>query len=83
MNYRMSFLVEIEVEVSHEKAALAKVSTVIGRQQDINIEAVSNERDNENRAILNFSLWIRNRRHLAQLIRALRPLSVVKRVYRK
>lgn len=76
------FLVVLRVEVKNEKGVLGKVSTVIG-DLGINIEDVSSDPRNGVSSNIDFSVRVKDRRHLAQLIRALRQQIVVKRTSRK
>jgi len=76
------FLVVIRVEVKNQKGVLGRVSTVIG-DLGINIEDVSSDPRNGVSSNIDFSVRVKDRRHLAQLIRALRHQMAVKRVSRK
>ncbi len=76
------FLVVIRVEVNNEKGVLGKVSTVIG-DLGVNIEDVSSDPCNGVSSNIHFSVRVKHRRHLAQLIRTLRKQTAVKRVSRK
>ncbi len=76
------FLVDIRVEVSNSKGVLGKVSTTLGNI-GINIEAVSSDPHSGANSSIDFSMRVRDRRHLAQVLRALRQQVAVKRVMRK
>jgi guanosine-3',5'-bis(diphosphate) 3'-pyrophosphohydrolase len=75
------FSVEIKVEVDNRPGVLAEVAARIG-ESGSNIEQVSIEDDFEDRAALLFSILVKNRRHLAEVIRDLRRMKIVKKVSR-
>jgi len=75
------FSVEIKVDVENRPGVLAEVAARIG-ESGSNIEQVSIEDDFEDRAALLFSILVKNRRHLAEVIRDLRRMTVVKKVSR-
>jgi guanosine-3',5'-bis(diphosphate) 3'-pyrophosphohydrolase len=75
------FSTEIRVEVSNRRGALATVAASIA-EMGSNIENVqSRERDGVS-TTLDFLLMVHNRHHLAQIIRRLRAIPSVMRIYR-
>jgi len=75
------FAVSVRAETANRRGALAEMASVIA-DHDSNIEHISfNERDGHSTAIT-FTLTVRDRRHLAQIIRSLRRLNDVLRVQR-
>jgi RelA/SpoT family (p)ppGpp synthetase len=75
------FSVEIKVEVTNRPGALAEIAAKIG-DADSNIEQVSVEEREEDSADLNFLILVKDRVHLARVIRSIRHMSVVRRVTR-
>ncbi|HHB91946.1 MAG TPA: bifunctional (p)ppGpp synthetase/guanosine-3',5'-bis(diphosphate) 3'-pyrophosphohydrolase [Thioploca sp.] len=74
------FLVDIQIEVNDQQGVLANVATCITDMKS-NIEHVANE-NNDGRSILKFCISVKNRSHLATIIRHIRRLNSVTRVYR-
>ncbi len=75
------FLGDIQVEVKHERGVLAKVSALLADDMNVNIEGISSE-NNGLFSILRLCLMIKNRKHLADIMRALKRLEIVTRVQR-
>jgi guanosine-3',5'-bis(diphosphate) 3'-pyrophosphohydrolase len=77
----VEFAVSVRAQTANRPGALAEMASVIA-DQGSNIEHISfNERDGHTTA-MTFVLMVRNRHHLAQIIRALRRLQNVLRVQR-
>lgn len=75
------YTVEIRIENSNQRGALATIATAIANQ-NASIEDVSmSEGDGEHIGIT-FVVTVRDRQHLAQVIKTLRPLKSVSKVYR-
>jgi guanosine-3',5'-bis(diphosphate) 3'-pyrophosphohydrolase len=75
------FSTEIRVEVSNRRGALATVAATIA-EMGSNIENVqSRERDGAS-TTLDFLLMVHDRQHLAQIIRRLRAIPSVMKIYR-
>ena len=76
------FWVDITVEVANQRGVLAALATAIAEAEsnigNINVDP----RDGRHNA-LTFSIIVRNRSHLARVIRRLRANKVVTRLYRK
>ena len=76
------FWVDITVEVANQRGVLAALATAIAEAEsnigNINVDP----RDGQHNA-LTFSISVRNRSHLARVIRRLRANKVVTRLYRK
>ena len=76
------FWVDITVEVANQRGVLAALATAIAEAEsnigNINVDP----RDGRHNA-LTFSISVRNRSHLARVIRRLRANKVVTRLYRK
>ena len=72
----------VRVLVSDRRGLLADLATSIGNA-DANIDTVSMERpDGDEVLAMFFSVQVRDRRHLAQVMRAMRHVPNVKRVQR-
>lgn len=75
------FLVDIRVDVRHQRGVLAKVATAI-TDMNSNIESVSNENRDGNTSMIKLSLWVKNRSHLAEIMRHIRQFTEVTRIQR-
>ena len=72
----------VRVLVADRRSLLADLATSIGKA-DANIDTVSMERpDGDEVLAMFFSVQVRDRRHLAQVMRAMRHVPDVKRVHR-
>ena len=75
------FPVEVNVEVEDRRGVLATVATVIANA-DSNIENVGIEEGDGQTNILKFLLAVRNRKHLASIMRQVRNIPSVTRITR-
>jgi (p)ppGpp synthase/HD superfamily hydrolase len=75
------FSSEIRVETENRPGALAEVATRIA-DAGSNIEQVSVDESHEDSAVLTFQILVRDRRQLADTLRKIRKMKVVKRVSR-
>ncbi len=75
------FSVEIRVDTENRPGALAEVATRIA-DAGSNIEQVSVDESHEDCAVLKFQILVRDRRQLADAIRSIRKMKVVKRITR-
>jgi GTP pyrophosphokinase len=80
-NVDREFSVEILVEVVNQTGVLAEIAARIA-DTGSNIEQVGVDERHEELADLSFSILVRDRTHLAQVIRRIRSMPVVKRVNR-
>jgi GTP pyrophosphokinase len=71
----------VRVLVADRRGLLAELATAIGNA-DANIDTVSMERPDGSDVAMFFGLQVRDRRHLANLMRALRRVPDVRRVQR-
>lgn len=76
------FKVDIIVEVINQRGVLAQVTAAIA-DADANINNVTIEEHDGNYCSLNFTISVRNRIHLARVLRRLRSLKPVSRIARK
>lgn len=76
------YWVDITVEVANQRGVLAALATAIAEAEsnigNINVDP----RDGQHNAVM-FSISVRDRRHLARVMRRLRANKVVMRLYRK
>ena len=76
------YWVDVTVEVSNERGVLAALATAIA-EADSNIGNINvDQRDGKHNAVT-FALSVRDRKHLARVLRRLRAVKVVMRLYRK
>ena len=75
------FSVEIMIEVTNRPGVLAEIATSIG-ETDSNIDQVSVDERHEDIADLSFLILVKDRVHLARVIRAIRTISMVKKITR-
>jgi len=75
------FSVELRVEMLNKPGSLAEVAMKIA-EAGSNIEQVSVSEDDEDVAALLFLILVRDRTHLAQVLRRIRTMRIVKRVTR-
>jgi RelA/SpoT family (p)ppGpp synthetase len=75
------FSVELQVEMLNKPGSLAEVALKIA-EAGSNIEQVSVSEDDEDVAALLFLILVRDRTHLAQVLRRIRTMRIVKRVTR-
>ena len=75
------FPVEIQVEVDNKPGVLAEVAAQMA-DSGCNIEQVSVDERHEDTADLLFLILVRDRKHLAEVIRSVRRLRIVKRITR-
>ncbi len=75
------FPVEIHVEVVNQRGVLATISTAISEQQS-NINNVKIDQRDESHSLLKFTITVRNRKHLALIMRRIRSIKNVSRIHR-
>jgi guanosine-3',5'-bis(diphosphate) 3'-pyrophosphohydrolase len=80
-NIDREFPVEITIEVSNRPGVLAEIAANIG-DTGSNIDQVSVDERHEDIADLSFVILVRNRVQLAQVIRTIRTMPVVKKITR-
>ncbi|MDX8379793.1 MAG: bifunctional (p)ppGpp synthetase/guanosine-3',5'-bis(diphosphate) 3'-pyrophosphohydrolase [Gallionella sp.] len=79
-NITRHFAVNLKLLVANQRGVLAKIAAAIS-EADSNIENVSFANEGEYTA-LNFTLEVSNRKHLAGIMRSMRMISEVIRIYR-
>lgn len=80
-NAKGDFKVDIHVEVENKAGVLAKLANAIA-QAKANINNISFEENDSHYSIVNFTLLVHDRVHLAQVMRRLRASKVVMRLAR-
>jgi guanosine-3',5'-bis(diphosphate) 3'-pyrophosphohydrolase len=75
------FSSEIQLEINNRVGVLAAVASSIAGTET-NIDQVSLEERDANSSSLKFQIQVRDRRHLAQVIRTIRRMPDVQRVFR-
>ena len=75
------FSAEVRVDVSNQKGVLATIAAEISELES-NIENVSIEERDGRDSALNFILTVRDRAHLARVMRGIRKLPAVMRISR-
>ncbi len=79
-NLKGEFPVDIRMDVANRRGVLATLAAAISNL-GVNIETVSSEEKEGIYARLKFCVWVRNRTHKAMLIRHLRRIKIVERIY--
>lgn len=75
------FQTELKVEVLNQRGILAVIANVLSAEE-VNIENVHIDERDTRHNVINFLISIKNRTHLANIIRRLREISAVTRVGR-
>ena len=76
-----SFLTELQLEVKNVRGSLATIASEIATTQT-DIDSVTSEDKDEQYSLMNFILHVRNRNHLAQIIKALKKNKLVEKIQR-
>ena len=76
-----TYLVEIQLEAKNERGTLAKIASEIAKI-NTDIERVSSEDKDESYSSMNFVINVRDRKHLAEVMRHLKRLSIVEKIQR-
>ena len=75
------FPTNLRVDVTNQRGVLAKIAAVISDQQANIVHVEMNDRD-DRYTTLKFIVEVRNRQHLAQVMRRVRSLKHVSRISR-
>jgi (p)ppGpp synthase/HD superfamily hydrolase len=73
--------VDVRVDLANQRGALAIVASVIA-ETGANIENVSMQERDGKFSSIRFTLGVRNRKHLAEVMRRIRSLGMVARISR-
>ncbi|MBS1208306.1 MAG: guanosine-3,5-bis(diphosphate) 3-pyrophosphohydrolase [Proteobacteria bacterium] len=76
------FDVGIRVLINHRRGVLARVAAAIA-DQEANIQDVNMEGEHSSEAIIHFTIQVKNRPHLAHIMRAVRHIPDVVRIVRE
>jgi GTP pyrophosphokinase len=81
-NVDQTFAVDLQVEVNNQRGALALVANRIADAQT-DIESVRSEDKDESYSIMNFVIRVKDRKHLADVMRRLKQLPLVEKITRQ
>lgn len=76
-----SFLTEIQLEVKNLRGSLATIASKIATTQT-DIDSVTSEDKDDQYSLMNFILHVKDRNHLAQIMKALKKEALVEKVHR-
>lgn len=76
-----TYLAEIQIEVQNQRGALATIANEIAKNKT-DIERVRSEDKDETYSLMNFVIAVRDRTHLAQVMRLLKRVSIVEKISR-
>ncbi len=80
-NIEQTFAVDLEVEVQNKRGALAMVANRIADAQT-DIESVRSEDKDDSYSVMHFVIRVKDRKHLADVIRRLKQLPIVEKITR-
>jgi GTP diphosphokinase / guanosine-3',5'-bis(diphosphate) 3'-diphosphatase len=75
------YIVDVRLDVTNEVGVLATIATTL-TAMNVNIETIANENEGVYTSMLCLSISVRDRQHLASIIRDLRRLRVVTKIQR-
>jgi len=76
-----SFLTELQLEVKNVRGSLATIASEIASTQT-DIDSVTSEDKDDQYSLMNFILHVRDRNHLAHIIKALKKNKLVEKIQR-
>ncbi len=76
------FDVGVRVLIHHRRGVLARVAAAIA-DQEANIQNVSMENEHSDNSVIHFTIQVKNRPHLARIMRAVRHIPDVVRIVRE
>ncbi|NPA72426.1 MAG: bifunctional (p)ppGpp synthetase/guanosine-3',5'-bis(diphosphate) 3'-pyrophosphohydrolase [Gammaproteobacteria bacterium] len=76
-----TFLADIQLEAVNKRGTLANIANEIAKN-NTDIERVRSEDKDETYSLMQFTITVRNRVHLAQVLRRLKQLPIVDKVHR-
>ena len=76
-----TYLAEIQIEVKNQRGALAIIANEIAKTKT-DIERVRSEDKDETYSLMNFIIAVRDRTHLAQMMRFLKRVPIVEKIHR-
>jgi len=75
------YTVELRIELESQRGLLALIASVI-TEADANLESINMEEKDAHLTVINLYISVKNRVHLANLIKKLRKLSAITRITR-
>jgi len=76
-----TYLTELQLETTNQRGALATIANEIAKT-NTDIERVRSEDKDETYSFMYFAINVRDRIHLAQVMRRLKQLSIVEKIHR-
>ncbi len=76
-----TFLAELQLEVMNQRGALATIANEIAKT-NTDIERVRSEDKDETYSLMNFTINVRDRVHMAQVMKQLKHVSIVEKIQR-
>lgn len=76
-----AFAVELLIEVQNNRGALATIASKISEMKT-DIDRVSSEDKDETYSLMNIVIYVKSRKHLADIIRQLKRLPIVEKIQR-
>lgn len=76
-----TYLAEIQIEVNNQRGALAIIANEIAKNKT-DIERVRSEDKDDTFSLMNFVISVRDRTHLAQVMRFLKRVPIVEKIHR-
>ncbi|WP_373018408.1 bifunctional (p)ppGpp synthetase/guanosine-3',5'-bis(diphosphate) 3'-pyrophosphohydrolase [Thiomicrorhabdus sp.] len=80
-DHEATYLAEIQLEVKNQRGALATIANEIAKNKT-DIERVRSEDKDETYSLMNFVIAVRDRTHLAQVMRFLKRVPIVDKIQR-
>ncbi len=81
-NIQQTFSVDLQVEVENQRGALAMVANRIA-DAETDIESVRSEDKDDTYSVMHFVIRVKDRKHLADVIRRLKQLPIVQKIHRQ
>lgn len=79
---QQTFSVDLQVEVENQRGALAMVANRIA-DAETDIESVRSEDKDDTYSVMHFTIRVKDRKHLADVIRRLKQLPIVQKIHRQ
>ena len=75
------YMVEIRIELNNQRGALASIATAV-MQSNSNVESINMDDKNANHSTIKLIISVKNRIHLARVIKRLRNIKTVSKIMR-
>ncbi|GKT11542.1 MAG: GTP diphosphokinase/guanosine-3',5'-bis (diphosphate) 3'-diphosphatase [Thiomicrorhabdus sp.] len=76
-----TYFTELQLEAKNQRGTLATIASEIAKM-NTDIERVTSEDKDDTYSLMNFVINVRDRRHLAQVMRRLKQLPIVEKIHR-